>query len=86
MKSKTPPPDDFYDYDGLSKFERMNPRFDSEKGRFERTKPRFDSANGKVERTNPRFDSEVVLTRYKIGSTDSCRRVSSNILNIKARP
>ena len=56
------------------------------KGRFERTIPRFDRVKGRFERTIPRFDSEVVKTRYKIGPTDSFRRVLSNMLNIKARP
>ena len=40
-----------------SKFERMNPRFDSLKSKFERMNPRFDSLKSKFERTNPRFDS-----------------------------
>jgi hypothetical protein len=40
----------------------------------------------KFERTYPKFDSEVVKTRYKIGPTDSCKRVMQNMLSIKARP
>ena len=53
---------------------------------FERMDPRFDSAKCRFERTSPRFDSEVVKTRYKIGPTDSYKRVMQNMLNIKARP
>jgi hypothetical protein len=33
-----------------SKFERMNPRFDSLKSKFERTNPRFDSARRRGKR------------------------------------
>ena len=43
-------------------YSRMNPRFDSEKGRFARTIQKFDNVKGKFERTNPRFDSEVMKT------------------------